>query len=67
MRMNFYVCLSQLNPVDMLKKWKKMNINMGSIEVMLSVKYSPHLLETPSSAPLQNKPVFSVLIGDVAR
>ncbi|KAF5902463.1 active breakpoint cluster region-related protein-like, partial [Clarias magur] len=57
----------ELNPVDMLKKWKKMNVNMGSIEVMLSIKYSPHLLETPSSALLQNKPVFCVLIGDVAR
>lgn len=67
MRMNLCVCLSQLNPVDMLKKWKKMNVNLGSIEVMLSIKYSPHPLEPPSPAPLQHKPVFCVLIGDVAR
>ncbi|MCI4377286.1 hypothetical protein PGIGA_G00201950 [Pangasianodon gigas] len=57
----------QLSPADMLNKWKKMNVNLGSIEVMLSIKYSPHLLEPPSSAPLQHKPVFGVLIGDVAR
>ncbi|KAG7330319.1 hypothetical protein KOW79_006541 [Hemibagrus wyckioides] len=57
----------QLNPADMLKKWKKMNVNLGSIEVTLSIKYSPHPLEPPSSAPLQHQPVFCVLIGDVAR
>ncbi|KAI5625834.1 active breakpoint cluster region-related protein-like [Silurus asotus] len=57
----------QLNPVDTLKKWKKMKVSMGSLEVMLSIKYSPHLLEPPSSAPLQQKPVFCVLIEDVAR
>lgn len=51
----------------MLKKWKKLNVNLGSIDVTLSVKYSPHLLEPPSSTPLQHKPVFCVLIGDVAR
>ncbi|GAA6106727.1 active breakpoint cluster region-related protein [Tachysurus ichikawai] len=57
----------QLNPADILKKWKKMNVNLGSIELTLSIKYSPHLLEPPSSAPLQHQPVFCVLIGDVAR
>ncbi|XP_060777929.1 active breakpoint cluster region-related protein isoform X2 [Neoarius graeffei] len=57
----------QLNPVEMLKKWKKMSVNLGSVEVMLSIKYSPHVLEPPSSVPLQHKPVFCVLIGDVAR
>lgn len=51
----------------MLKKWKKMNVKLGPIEVMLSIKYLPHLLEPPSLGPLQHKPVFSVLIGDVAR
>lgn len=44
-----------------------MTVNLGSIEVTLSIKYSPHLLEPPSSTPLQHKPVFCVLIGDVAR
>lgn len=67
MTMYLYVYLSQLNPADMLKKWKKMNVNLGSIEVTLSIKYLPHPLEPPSSAPLQHQPVFCVLIGDVAR
>lgn len=67
MRMNLHVCLSQLNPADMLKKWKKMNVNLGTIEVMLSIKFSSHQLEPPSEVPLQHKRVFSVLIGDVAR
>lgn len=65
--MYFNVCWFQLNPADMLKKWKKMNVNLNSIEVTLSIKYLPHLLEPPSSASLQQQPVFCVLIEDVAR
>ncbi|KAI4897053.1 hypothetical protein NFI96_011402 [Prochilodus magdalenae] len=57
----------QLDPVDMLKKWKKMTVTLGSIDVIISIKYTPHPLEPPSFTPLQQKPVFSVLIGDVAR
>ncbi|TSL41021.1 Active breakpoint cluster region-related protein [Bagarius yarrelli] len=57
----------QLNPADMLKKWKKINVNMDSIEVMLSIKYTPHPLEPPSSTLLEHQPVFGVLIEDVAR
>ncbi|XP_017578535.1 active breakpoint cluster region-related protein isoform X1 [Pygocentrus nattereri] len=57
----------QLDSLDMLKKWKKMTLNLGLIEVIISIKYTPHPLEPPSFTPLQQKTVFSVLIGDVAR
>ncbi|XP_007242069.2 active breakpoint cluster region-related protein isoform X1 [Astyanax mexicanus] len=56
----------KLDPVDMLKKWKKMTLNLGLIEVTISIKYNPHPLDPPSFTPLQQKPVFCVLIGDVA-
>ncbi|KAK1797176.1 hypothetical protein P4O66_008561 [Electrophorus voltai] len=57
----------QLDSVDILKKWKKMTLNLGLIVVTVSIKYVPHSLKAPSSTPLQQKPVFSVHIGDVAR
>ncbi|KAL7875859.1 hypothetical protein AOLI_G00108220 [Acnodon oligacanthus] len=57
----------QLDSLDMLKKWKKMTLSLGLIEVIISIKYTPHPLEPPSFTPLQQKTVFSVLIGDVAR
>ncbi|XP_066537647.1 active breakpoint cluster region-related protein isoform X2 [Hoplias malabaricus] len=57
----------KLDPVDMLKRWKKMTLTLGLIEVIISVKYIPHPLEPPSFIPLQQKAVFSVLIEDVAR
>ncbi|KAL6490773.1 hypothetical protein MHYP_G00011180 [Metynnis hypsauchen] len=57
----------QLDSLDMQKKWKKMTLNLGLIEVIISIKYTPHPLEPPSVTPLQQKTVFSVLIGDVAR
>ncbi|XP_072543649.1 active breakpoint cluster region-related protein [Salminus brasiliensis] len=57
----------QLDPVEMLKKWKKMTLNLGPIEVVISIRYIPHPLQPPSFTPLQQKSVFSVLIGDVAR
>ncbi|XP_076843460.1 active breakpoint cluster region-related protein isoform X2 [Brachyhypopomus gauderio] len=57
----------QLDPTEMLKKWKKITLNLGLVEVTLSIKYIAHTLKAPSSAPLQQKPVFSVLIGDAAK
>ncbi|KAG7464631.1 hypothetical protein MATL_G00167630 [Megalops atlanticus] len=57
----------QLDPSLILKKWKKTIVCMNQMEVHLSLKYTPHPLEPPSSAPVQQHPVFNVPIGDLAQ
>ncbi|KAG5852049.1 active breakpoint cluster region-related protein [Anguilla anguilla] len=57
----------QLDPSVILKKWKKYIVSMNQIEVHLSLKYSPHPLEPPSSVPIQQQPVFNIPIGDLAQ
>ncbi|ROL45581.1 Active breakpoint cluster region-related protein [Anabarilius grahami] len=55
-----------LDPDNMLKKWKKVMCSLGQVDVNLSIKYVPHLLEPPSSTPLVQEPVFCVPIEQVA-
>ncbi|XP_026072394.1 active breakpoint cluster region-related protein-like [Carassius auratus] len=55
-----------LDPDNMLKKWKKITCSLGQVDVTLSIKYMPHPLEPPSTAPLVQEPVFCVPIGQVA-
>ncbi|KAJ8338183.1 hypothetical protein SKAU_G00371490 [Synaphobranchus kaupii] len=57
----------QLDPSMMLKKWKKYIVSMSQIEVHLSLKYSPHPLEPPSSVPVQQQPIFNIPIGVLAQ
>ncbi|KAL2079805.1 hypothetical protein ACEWY4_025549 [Coilia grayii] len=76
------VCITQLEncPEDMVvgrgsfkldpaitKKWKKLNLSMGQLDLTLSVKYLPHPLDPPSSTLTQQLPVFCVPIGVVAQ
>ncbi|XP_059363847.1 active breakpoint cluster region-related protein-like [Carassius carassius] len=55
-----------LDPDNMLKKWKKVTCSLGQVDVTLSIKYMPHPLEPPSTSPLVQEPVFCVPIGQVA-
>ncbi|XP_041926440.1 breakpoint cluster region protein isoform X2 [Alosa sapidissima] len=49
------------------KKWKKLNLPMGQLELSLSIMYSPHPLDPPSSTLPQQLPVFSIPIEVVAQ
>ncbi|XP_077083781.1 active breakpoint cluster region-related protein [Siphateles boraxobius] len=55
-----------LDPDNMIKKWKKVTCSLGQVELTLSIKYVPHPLEPPSTTPLVQEPVFCVPIGQVA-
>ncbi|RXN21473.1 active breakpoint cluster region-related -like protein [Labeo rohita] len=55
-----------LDPDNILKKWKKVTCLLGQAEVTLSIKYMPHPLEPPSTTPLVQEPVFCVPIEQVA-
>ncbi|KAJ8416637.1 hypothetical protein AAFF_G00325150 [Aldrovandia affinis] len=57
----------QLEPSVMLMRWKRCTVSMNQIEVHLSLKYSPHPLEPPSTIPVQQQPVFNVPIGVLAQ
>ncbi|KAI1898809.1 hypothetical protein AGOR_G00076180 [Albula goreensis] len=57
----------QLDPSVILKKWKRWTVSMNHAEVHLSLKYLPHPLEPPSTAPVQHQPVFNVPIGVLAQ
>ncbi|KAG9346372.1 hypothetical protein JZ751_006683 [Albula glossodonta] len=57
----------QLDPSVILKKWKRWTVSMNHTEVHLSLKYLPHPLEPPSTAPVQHQPVFNVPIGVLAQ
>ncbi|XP_062371732.1 active breakpoint cluster region-related protein isoform X2 [Sardina pilchardus] len=49
------------------KRWTKLNLPVGHLELTLSIMYSPHPLDPPSSTLSQQLPVFSVPIGVVAQ
>ncbi|XP_030634996.1 active breakpoint cluster region-related protein [Chanos chanos] len=57
----------QLDANVILNKWKKVTLSLGQVEVTMSIKYIPQPLSPPSSNPIQQQPVFGVLIGDVAQ
>lgn len=48
------------------KRWKKQTLQLGQVELTLSLKYSPHPLPPPSST-IQQPPVFCVPIETVAQ
>ncbi|XP_054457352.1 active breakpoint cluster region-related protein isoform X2 [Anoplopoma fimbria] len=50
-----------------LNKWcRRQTLHLGQVEVALSLKYCPHLLEPPS-ATAQQKPIFCVPIESLAQ
>uniref|UniRef100_A0A3B3RXX5 Si:dkey-33c9.6 n=1 Tax=Paramormyrops kingsleyae TaxID=1676925 RepID=A0A3B3RXX5_9TELE len=57
---------SLLDPSLLLKRWKRVTMSMGQVEVSLSLKYCAHALEPPRAAPVQQPPVFAVPIGELA-
>ncbi|KAF0029271.1 hypothetical protein F2P81_018376 [Scophthalmus maximus] len=55
-----------LDSKSLNKRWRRRTLQLGQVEVTLSIKYSPHPLEAPgSTAPRQ--PVFCVPIEAVAQ
>ncbi|XP_067435872.1 breakpoint cluster region protein [Thunnus thynnus] len=48
------------------KRWRRQTLHLGQVEVTLSLKYSHHQLDPPSSAA-QQQPVFGVPIETVAQ
>ncbi|XP_059211105.1 active breakpoint cluster region-related protein [Centropristis striata] len=74
------LCVSQSNRQDAVlgkasvklesktlnKRWRKQILHLGQVEVTLSLKYSPHPIEPPSSTA-QQPPVFCVPIETVAQ
>ncbi|XP_026174895.1 active breakpoint cluster region-related protein isoform X2 [Mastacembelus armatus] len=47
------------------KRWKRQTLQLGKVEVTLSLRYNPHPLEPPSSSGHQ-QPIFGVPIETVA-
>ncbi|XP_008299381.1 breakpoint cluster region protein [Stegastes partitus] len=56
----------KLKPETLNKRWRRQTLHLGQVEVNLSLKYSPHPLEPPSSTA-QQPPVFCVSIQSVAQ
>ncbi|KAM6908951.1 active breakpoint cluster region-related protein [Xenentodon cancila] len=48
------------------ERWRRQTLQLGQVEVTLSLRYSPHPLEPPSSTA-QQPPIFSVSIETVAQ
>lgn len=48
------------------KRWRRQTLQLGQVEMTLSVKYSPHPLKLPSST-VQHPPIFCVPIETVAQ
>lgn len=55
----------QLDSKNLNKRWRRQTLQLGEVEVTLSLKYCPHPLEPPSSTT-QELPVFCVPIETVA-
>uniref|UniRef100_UPI0037E9886C active breakpoint cluster region-related protein n=1 Tax=Semicossyphus pulcher TaxID=241346 RepID=UPI0037E9886C len=56
----------QLDSKTLTKRWRRQTLTVGQLEVTLSLKYSPHPLEPPSSTA-QTHPVFCVPIETVTQ
>ncbi|XP_040887801.1 active breakpoint cluster region-related protein [Toxotes jaculatrix] len=56
----------RLDTNSLNKRWRRQTLQLGQVEVTLSLKYSPHPLEPPSSTA-QQQPVFCVPIETVAQ
>ncbi|XP_029932091.1 breakpoint cluster region protein isoform X2 [Myripristis murdjan] len=57
----------QLDSAALQTRWRRETLPLGQVEVTLSLKYSPHPLDPPSSSPPQQQPIFCVPIGTVAQ
>uniref|UniRef100_A0A3B4FI65 Si:dkey-33c9.6 n=1 Tax=Pundamilia nyererei TaxID=303518 RepID=A0A3B4FI65_9CICH len=55
----------QLDSKTLNKRWKKQTLQLGQVELTLSLKYCPHPLGPPSST-VQQPPIFGVPIETVA-
>uniref|UniRef100_A0A3B4VGF2 Si:dkey-33c9.6 n=1 Tax=Seriola dumerili TaxID=41447 RepID=A0A3B4VGF2_SERDU len=55
----------QLDSKSLNKRWRRQTLQLGQVEVTLSLKYNPHPLNLPSSTA-QQQPVFCVPIESVA-
>ncbi|XP_027894704.1 active breakpoint cluster region-related protein isoform X2 [Xiphophorus couchianus] len=56
----------QLESSSLSSRWRRQTLQLGQLEVTLSLKYCPHQLEAPG-APIQQPPVFCVPIEKVAQ
>ncbi|XP_007551373.1 active breakpoint cluster region-related protein isoform X3 [Poecilia formosa] len=56
----------QLDSTSLSCRWRRQTLQVGQLEVTLSLKYCPHPLEAPG-APIQQPPVFCVPIEKVAQ
>ncbi|XP_018551974.1 active breakpoint cluster region-related protein isoform X1 [Lates calcarifer] len=56
----------KLESKSLIERWRRRTLQLGQVEVTLSLKYNPHPLEPPSSAA-QEQPVFCVPIETVAQ
>ncbi|XP_042368351.1 active breakpoint cluster region-related protein isoform X2 [Plectropomus leopardus] len=57
----------KLESKTLSKRWRRQTLQLGQVEVTLSVKFCPHPLEPPSSTAQQQLPVFCVPIQTVAQ
>ncbi|XP_041634817.1 active breakpoint cluster region-related protein isoform X1 [Cheilinus undulatus] len=56
----------KLESKSLTQRWRRQTLHLGQVEMALSLKYSPHPLEPPSSTA-QTHPVFCVPIETVAQ
>uniref|UniRef100_A0A3P9D496 Si:dkey-33c9.6 n=1 Tax=Maylandia zebra TaxID=106582 RepID=A0A3P9D496_9CICH len=56
----------KLDSKTLNKRWKKQTLQLGQVELTLSLKYCPHPLGPPSST-VQQPPIFGVPIETVAK
>lgn len=61
-----YFWVYKLESKSLSKRWKRQTLHLGQVELTLSLKYSAHPPDPPSSTA-QQQPVFCVPIETVAQ
>lgn len=56
-----------LDPASLCNQWRRQTLNIGQIDVHLSLKYTAHPPDPPSPSPQQQQPVFGVPIQAAAQ
>ncbi|XP_055012269.1 active breakpoint cluster region-related protein isoform X2 [Boleophthalmus pectinirostris] len=56
-----------LDPKSLSNRWRKQSLNLGEVDVNLSLKYTNHPPDPPSPSSQQQQPVFGVPIETVAQ
>ncbi|XP_033839909.2 breakpoint cluster region protein [Periophthalmus magnuspinnatus] len=56
-----------LDPKSLSHRWRKQSLNLGEVDVIISLKYTSHPAAPPSPSPQQQQPVFGVPIEKVAQ